>query len=81
MLCDLLRQLASRGEDQRDLASCSSLEEFLEQWNAEGRGLAAAGWSAREDVVAGQSNGDGRSLDRCGLGIVKVIYAATYGSI
>jgi hypothetical protein len=81
MLGNLLRQLASRRQDQRGTAVGAPLEQFLQEWNAESRGFAAAGWSARKDVAAGQSNGNSRALYGRGLDIVKVIDAAAYGSI
>jgi len=81
VLRDLLSQLASRRQDQRDAAVGFSLEQLLEQRNAEGCGFAAAGRRARKDVVPGQSNGNRRSLDRGGLGIVKIVNAAANGSI
>jgi hypothetical protein len=81
MFRNLLGQLASRRQDQRGTAVDASLEQFLEQRNAESCGFPAAGRSAREDVVAGQRNGNRRALDRRGLYIVKVFDAAQYGSI
>jgi hypothetical protein len=81
MLRNLLRQLASRRQNQRGAAVGAPFEQFLEQRNAESGSFAAAGWSAREDVVTGQSNRNSRSLDGRGLYIVKVFDAAQYGSI
>jgi hypothetical protein len=81
MLRNLLRQLASRCQDQRGTAAGAPLEQFLEQRNAKSRGFAAAGWSAGEDVVAGQGNGNSRALYGRGLCILKVFDAAAYGSI
>jgi len=76
MLRNLLRQFASRRQDQRGTAVGALIEQFVEQRNAESRGFAAAGWSARKDVAAGKSNGNSRSLYGRGLRIVKVFDAA-----
>ncbi len=81
MFRNLLRQFASWRQDQGGTAVCASLEQFLEQRNAESCGFAAAGRSARKYVVAGQCNGNGRALDGGGLYILKVFDAAQYGSI
>lgn len=81
MLGNLLRELASRGQDQRGTAVGAPLEQVLEQRNAKGRGFAAAGWSARKDVAAGKGNGNSVALDGRGLYIVEVFDAATYGGI
>lgn len=81
MLRDLLCQLASRRQDQRGTTAGAPLEQFLKQRNAESRGFAAAGWSARKDVATGQGNGNSRALYGRGLCIVKVFDAAAYGSI
>ena len=81
MLRNLLGQLTSRRQDQRGSPFGAPLKQSLKQRNAESRGFTAAGRSARKDVAAGQSNGNGRSLYRRGLCIVKVGDAASYGSI
>jgi hypothetical protein len=80
MLRNLLCQLASRRQDQRGTAVGAPLEQFLEKRNSEGRGFAAAGWSARKDIAAGERNGNSRALYRRGLYIVKVFDAAKYRS-
>jgi hypothetical protein len=54
----------------------ATLEQFLDHRNAESGGFAATGWSAREDVAAGQSNGNRRLLYGRGLGIFEVFDAA-----
>lgn len=81
MLGDLLRKLTSRGQDQRGAAIAAPLEQPLEQRYAEGRGLAASGGSAREDVVASQGNGYSHPLNRRGFFIAKILDAAQNGSI
>jgi hypothetical protein len=81
MFGNLLRQLASRRQDQRGAALAAPLEEFLEKRNAEGGSFAAAGWSARKDVVPRQSHGNSRALDGRGLFILQVFNAAQNGSI
>lgn len=53
------------------------LEQLLNYRNAKSRRFAAAGGSARKDVVAGQSNGNSRALDWRSLYVVKVFDAAT----
>lgn len=57
------------------------LEQLLKKRNPESGGFAAAGRRAREDVVACQSNGNSRALNRRGLGVVKILDAASYRSI
>jgi len=53
----------------------------LDHRNAERRGFAAAGRSAREDIAAGQSYGNSRLLYGRGLAIFEVFDAAKKRSI
>jgi hypothetical protein len=80
MLCDLLGKLASRRQDQRG-AIGARLQKPLQQWNPERGRLAASGWSAGEDVVAGQRNRNSLPLDGGGVLKMKLIDALKNGSI
>jgi hypothetical protein len=53
----------------------------LQQRNPESGGLAASSWSAREDVVARESDRNGRSLDGGRLFVMKIFDAAKNGGV
>jgi hypothetical protein len=53
----------------------------LDHRNAESRGFAAAGRSAREDIAASQGDGNSRLLYGRGFGIFEVFDAAEKRSI
>ena len=52
-----------------DSACAMALVEALQEWQAEGRGLAGAGLSESEEIATSEDVGDGAHLDRGRLGI------------
>ena len=64
---DLGRELTSRRQDERARPAPWGLDQAVEDGEDEGRGLPRAGWSAGEDVTAGQGRRNGLELDGCGL--------------
>ncbi len=74
LLEGLLGQFTGRQQDQRaDLhAALAQVDQAVEQWQHEGRGLAAAGLRGHAQVTPLQGQGDGRGLHRGWLDKVKL---------
>ena len=68
VLHDLRGQLAGRGEDERPGGAARLVDQPVEDRQDEGRGLAAAGHGAGEDVPAGEGGRNRVGLDRRGAG-------------
>ena len=61
---DLARQFAGRRHDQDPGSGSIVGQEFLEQRQCEGRGLAGSGLGQAQDVAALEGSGNGAHLDR-----------------
>ena len=66
VLVDLRGQLARGGEDEDARDATRAPDQALENREEEGRGLAAPGHGARQDVPARENRRDGVPLDRGG---------------
>ena len=62
-IMDLLGQFAGGGDDQRAGYSSRTVEQFVEDGQHEGSGLACAGLGGADQVVPGERRGNGGFLD------------------
>jgi hypothetical protein len=68
VLHDLRGQLAGRGDDERPGGAARLVDQPVQDRQAEGRGFAAPGHGAGEDVAAGHGGRYRVGLDRGGAG-------------